>query len=189
MDADEEHEPLVPPDPSTLIRSRANRRSKLKSIALLLAAVALLFIVFSYVVLSRYDDRPPELRQWASASRARPISAADYKYGLEKCHPPKYSEPLSGSKRVQNGRFELGRNDTIEPHAVWVRNSTLWDGIADAPKEGWDVLFYKGIIRLVKPNNEMNQSVIDKVLKPGTAIQILDIEGRFVTPGLVDQHR
>lgn len=63
---------------------------------------------------------------------------------------------------------------------VLLHNATLFDGEAFLPT-GVDILFGKGIVRSITP---MNYS--DTV--PGENIEILDLHGRYVTPGLVDMH-
>ncbi|KAJ3038171.1 hypothetical protein HK097_003244, partial [Rhizophlyctis rosea] len=195
MESGDENDPLVPNSPTsqTSPRSRRRRPSRIQAVVFLLASCVLIVIIVSFLLLNRHwhPNDPNPTTRWRSTARARPISRADFEYGLQKCQAIKYDPPVSGDRRISNLRYELGNKD---PHArpadaTWIRNATLWDGISNEPQKLVDVVFLRGVIRLVGRNIKESDvsKLLEEILNPGKIITI-NAQGRYVTPGLVDQH-
>lgn len=98
--------------------------------------------------------------------------------GLRKCQAdrtPPIQYPVTTASSRSNSRWNpnTGQNETII-----LRNATLFDGekiFANAV----DIVFKKGLIESV---SDAGQSI----LIPGA--KVLDLDGKYVTPGLVDMH-
>ena len=194
MESEDEHDPLVPHTPTsqTSTRSRHRRPSRIQTIVFLLASCVLIVIIVSFLLLSRHwHPSGPDTANWRSTARARPISRTDFESGLQKCLAAKYDLPVSGERRKRNPRFGLGKKkETDRPvDATWIKNVTLWDGIRDEPRKAVDVVFVAGVIRIVGCNIE--ESDVTKLLEEfpySGKIIAINADGRYVTPGLVDQH-
>ncbi|KAI8814834.1 hypothetical protein BJ742DRAFT_784580 [Cladochytrium replicatum] len=77
--------------------------------------------------------------------------------------------------RTRNPRFEVEPKDK-RPQPVLLRNAILIDGDGSI-HEGVDIFLAKGLIVNVGPR-----------LQPPGDFEVIDVDGRYVTPGLVDQH-
>merc|ERR1712093_529032 len=98
--------------------------------------------------------------------------------GLRKCQAdrtPPIQYPVTTASSRSNARWNpsTGQNDTII-----LRNVTLFDG-EKIVENAVDIVFKKGIIESVS-------DVAQSILIPGA--NVFDLEGKYVTPGLVDMH-
>ncbi|KAH7317715.1 hypothetical protein BKA65DRAFT_438774 [Rhexocercosporidium sp. MPI-PUGE-AT-0058] len=98
--------------------------------------------------------------------------------GLRKCEAdrtPPIEYPVTTASSRTNTRWnpQTGQNET-----VILRNATLFDG-EKIFEHAVDIVFKKGIIESV---SDAGQSIVI----PGA--KVFDLEGKYVTPGLVDMH-
>ncbi|KAI9644609.1 hypothetical protein NHQ30_006631 [Ciborinia camelliae] len=99
--------------------------------------------------------------------------------GLKKCLdlqtlPREYSSSEIPSRKNPRWNSIRGQNQTIV-----LKNATLFDG-KSLLSDYVDITFEKGIIKSV--------SAATKSTNHGPNIQTIDLEGKYVTPGLVDMH-
>ncbi|PYH83291.1 hypothetical protein BO82DRAFT_431036 [Aspergillus uvarum CBS 121591] len=92
--------------------------------------------------------------------------------------PVEYEQPTGLNLNRGNPRWSAKKGQS---QAIVLRNATLFDGdlTLDHPV---DITFHKGIITHIVPTAHH-----DSHLEDHDAL-VLDLEGRFVTPGLVDMH-
>ncbi|RAH76511.1 hypothetical protein BO86DRAFT_393356 [Aspergillus japonicus CBS 114.51] len=92
--------------------------------------------------------------------------------------PVGYEEPTGLNVNRGNPRWSA---KTGQSQAIVLRNATLFDGdhTLDHPV---DITFHKGIITQIVPTAHQDSHLDDH------DALVLDLEGRFVTPGLVDMH-
>ncbi|KAJ3300401.1 hypothetical protein HK104_000915 [Borealophlyctis nickersoniae] len=113
--------------------------------------------------------------KWQAEAVAHPTTPSAFQYGLAKCSLLNSTPPamlVGNPNRTTNPRYPGGKNV-----ATRIVNATLWDGVADTVRTGVDILFVDGVITDVVATG---QTVTGEVR--------VDVEGRFVTPGLVDMH-
>ncbi|KAK4497874.1 hypothetical protein PRZ48_010529 [Zasmidium cellare] len=98
-------------------------------------------------------------------------------YGLEKCTQAQGSiiQDYSHSRSNQRWTAKPGRK-----HVVLLRNATLFDGEGFVPGPV-DVRLEEGVIRDVQKSGDSRVLVDDE-------IEVVDLGGSYVTPGLVDMH-
>jgi imidazolonepropionase-like amidohydrolase len=101
--------------------------------------------------------------------------------GLEKCagfNSPRLTYPVPDSTRINPRWFSsTGRHESIV-----LRNATLFDG------ESWvdgpvDIRVSKGVVVAVSPTSGPRSSIYDD-----GQVAVFELNGRHVTPGLVDMH-
>ena len=134
----------------------------------------ILFILgIQFVILPRYvyQMSPSEMRLTQFQ-----LDALDE--GLRKCQAdrtPPIQYPVTTASSRSNARWNpsTGQNDTII-----LRNVTLFDG-EKIVENAVDIVFKKGIIESVS-------DAAQSILIPGA--NVFDLEGKYVTPGLVDMH-
>jgi hypothetical protein len=152
--------------------NQSRRRYRPKLPASIFAAI---FIVFGlqFIVLPRYVYRisPSE----AKVSKFH-LDLLDLR--LQKCAEattPPIQYPATQAGRT-NPRWQpiTGQNETI-----LLRNVTLFDG-EKILGEPVDIVFQKGIIEAVLPTRKSSSF--------GSDTKVFDLEGKYVTPGLVDLH-
>lgn len=157
--------------PTASNQSRRNRR-RLVSLPILAAILLLIFVQFSIV---------PQLftRTSLASERLSDFYLDRLTAGLKKCAEIKspyvqYEFPVSSTRTNPRWNPSSGQNGT-----VILRNVTLFDGesILEGPV---DVTFAHGIIKSISPLSETAVQGID--------VQVLDLAGSYVTPGLVDMH-
>lgn len=129
----------------------------------------------------------PARSQSSSSAAAHPAGPsaqlARFRAALAKCDALDVAaERVEPAQRRANPRWN---NATGQLGAVVLRNARLFDG--EAFLEGRvDVLFEKGLITAVSPT-EAAASWEEQLLLAGGGKEY-DVQGRFVTPGLVDMH-
>ncbi|KAG4443289.1 hypothetical protein IFR05_001233 [Cadophora sp. M221] len=150
--------------------SRRQYRPKLP-VSIITAVVFILGIQF--VILPRYVYQlsPSEIKLTQFQ-----LDALDE--GLRKCQAdrtPPIEYPVTTASSRTNARWNpsSGQNET-----VILRNATLFDG-EKIFENTVDIVFKKGIIESV---SDAGQSIVI----PGA--KVFDLEGKYVTPGLVDMH-
>jgi hypothetical protein len=99
--------------------------------------------------------------------------------GLQKCAeistpPVRYPVTSAGSRINPRWNPFTGQNETVV-----LKNVKLFDGETIVDKKV-DVVFKKGIIESV--------DTAGKLVSFDGNVKVLDLEGRFITPGLVDLH-
>jgi imidazolonepropionase-like amidohydrolase len=114
-----------------------------------------------------------------SQTRLVEYHAAKLDASLQKCaqfvkEPVVY--PASITSRSHNPRWN---NVTGQKGVVVLHNVTLFDGERWS-SGGVNLVFEKGIITKISPLSQSLESFVD--------VQVVDVEGRYVTPGLVDMH-
>ena len=150
------------------------RRRRFGSKLHLLSLIALLFLLshFSYIPRKGWEARAVFQQQLADE-----IAALDLQ--LNQCHelqrtPAQYDLPPKSGRSNPRFNTETGQKGT-----VILRNSTLFDGESTL-KHAMDVHFSKGVITGVFRTTDQQEQ--------GTGATIIDVAGRFVTPGIVDMH-
>lgn len=159
---------LVPDAPPTQPRRQYRPKVSLSIITLILLVLSLQFIVLPRYV---YQISP-------SQQSLNSFQLAKLESRLEQCReiqtPPKnYPVTTAGSRFNPRWNSVTGQKET-----VILRNATLFDGESTL-KGKVDVVFKEGII--------------ESVSRAGSALitadaKVMDLEGGFVTPGLVDMH-
>jgi hypothetical protein len=163
------YNPILPAPSSSHNGRRYRPRAPISVIIVIFLVLGLQFIVLPRYV---YQISPSEAK--LSQFHLDRLDA-----GLEKCAeintpPIRYPVTSAGSRTNPRWNSVTGQNDTIV-----LKNVTLFDG-EKIVGDKVDVVFKKGIINSVEPAGK--SSPFDKDAK------VLNLEGRFVTPGLVDLH-
>lgn len=137
------------------------RRTRL----VLLVAAAVLCLAFAYY--NSTLDTPSHYVQHESLAK-----------GLEQCRRINFGTKPIHQPSIERGNLRwspvVGQN-----HTIVLRNATLFDGesvLADAV----NVVFRKGVITSILKDGDQVSSLLDA--------DVYDLNGRFVTPGLVDIH-
>ncbi|RKO86250.1 hypothetical protein BDK51DRAFT_35159, partial [Blyttiomyces helicus] len=94
--------------------------------------------------------------------------------------------------RTRNPRFTAGADAATLRRATVIRNATLWDGVG-GEFQGATVALVDGLVHAVKVGAAVGGEdfVVGVAREVGIEVGdvvVLDVEGRFVTPGLVDMH-
>lgn len=183
---DPENEPLMEPQPRR--PSRSYKRKKLAvSLAFGLAVATLIGIVIG----AWFTVRTPTAgNKWATNGRSRPITRPAFEKGVALCASFSKSQKddvpsVTGEARTHNPRFSLGAKSQAS-QTFLIKNATLWDGESKSPRYALDVVFSKGVIRAIGANYTISD--VHQLLGSTEEVVTLDVEGRYVTPGLVDQH-
>ncbi|RDW75872.1 hypothetical protein BP5796_06693 [Coleophoma crateriformis] len=134
------------------------------------AVGVILFLQFS--ILPRYISRSSPEALAVSQLQLQRLDA-----GLAKCaefNAPvvQYEKPVSAARENSRWNSKSGQNDTI-----MLRNATLFDGESFV-KGPVDIVFKKGVVVSVMPASSTEVE----------GMTLIDLGGRFVTPGLVDMH-
>jgi len=161
-------------NPSPYPPSQASRRPLIK-IPVSIILLILIVLGLQFLILPNYLYRNTPAAENLSQFHLNQLAA-----GLEKCTdfntpPISYALPSSSSSR-KNPRWNpvSGQNET-----VLLKNAILFDG--DTILSGLvDVEFKEGIISSVSSASNSQAEILD--------VKVLDVEGRYVTPGLVDLH-
>jgi hypothetical protein len=160
------------PIPSPNANANAHRKPrKLLPQALILAVAIILFIQFT--ILPRFISEPSIAAQKLSNFQLTSLEA-----GLSKCAeltspPVEYALPTSSRENPRHNSI-TGQKQTIV-----LRNATLFDGKTFS--NGVDVTFTKGILTVISPASAWHQAPKDDEVE-------IDLEGKYVTPGLIDMH-
>ncbi|KAL3418578.1 hypothetical protein PVAG01_10294 [Phlyctema vagabunda] len=152
-------------------KPRRHRRSKVP-LSVISAIAVILFVQFS--LLPWYISRPTPESLAVSQLQLERLDA-----GLEQCAEfstplAQYTFPVSSTRENSRWNPSSGQNDTIV-----LRNATLFDGESFV-KDLVDIVFKKGVIVSVLP---ATKSDVDF-----SGARALNLDGNYVTPGLVDMH-
>ncbi|KAI8807575.1 hypothetical protein BJ742DRAFT_812108 [Cladochytrium replicatum] len=132
------------------------------------AATAVVAIAISTIL------APPPPASLADASTG--ITREAFDHGLRVCNAFKSAgQEFIPKVRTRNPRFTV-EPESKRPKPVLLRNALLIDGDGTL-YENVDIFLSEGLIVDVGPN-----------LTPKGYYDVVDVEGRYVTPGLVDQH-
>ncbi|KAH7126027.1 hypothetical protein EDB81DRAFT_860673 [Dactylonectria macrodidyma] len=161
---------LEPPpysDAPRPIRRPIRRRRRLVATLLLTLLVGFTALIYLNTVINLF------------ASRASTAQANAFHEGLSKCHETRtrnQQEKGIPSRDRVNPRWNA---ITGQQTLLVIKNATVFDG--ERTLEGaFDITFESGIIRSVSPTAE-NKAVVD-------GAQVINVNRKFVTPGLVDMH-
>jgi hypothetical protein len=121
---------------------------------------------------------------YSTSTSAPSISPNVFDIGLEQCKriqqsvDRKAASNIQSQKRNANPRIYVGRDKL--PDRLLILNATLWDGDGKI-YPSIDILLENGIISKVGPklvgDDEMSFNGV-----------VIPVNGRFVTPGIVDMH-
>jgi len=89
--------------------------------------------------------------------------------------PAEGPEPPGGGPQ----RRGIGRTETPADARILFRPARVFDGLADAPREGWVVLTRGDRIERVGPAGEV---------QPPPGVRVIDMPGATLIPGLIDAH-
>lgn len=94
--------------------------------------------------------------------------------------------------RIESDRFEHGTP------AIWLRNASIWTGNPAEPViHGGDVLLARGLIKFVGTSGLLTRSKVASLLRESAELdakphlddlKIVEANGAWVTPGIVDVH-
>lgn len=159
---------------------RPRRSYRLRPGRLLLPAA----IVLGFVLLILY---PPRLAHYIVEFRSSDSTLLQSQWdaldaGLRRCAEltapsPVYSLPPPADRSNPRWNPISGQNKTVV-----LRNATLFDGDAILP-EPVDIVFDKGVVRSISSTGAR-----DYATSSDPDISVFELDGRFVTPGLVDMH-
>lgn len=160
--------PILP----TPLQNRPRRQYRVKLPLSLLSAIFVV-IGFQFLILPRYIYQTSPSIVALSRFHLERLDA-----GLQKCaeyNKPPIHYPVPAATRT-NPRWnaKTGQNGTII-----LRNATLFDGEAIL-KRPFDIEFTDGVIKSVSPAGTSAATTL--------GAKIWDLEGKYVTPGLVDLH-
>lgn len=184
---DEKHLPfsaVSSPTSSSNHKSRGMKRKHHIFFALVLTTV--LSLLFGL----KHTGHGSHHQGWTASGIAHPITLLAFAEGLEKCAAIKWLPPLTPrpEERTRNPRFGMGFREAHKAEAspILIKHAILLDG--DGKKyEDVDILMHKGLIKEVGKDLEVD-SFLKKLGVEEGEVEIIDVEGRYVTPGLVDQH-
>jgi hypothetical protein len=150
------------------------RRNRRRNVSLPLIAAILLLIFIQFSILPRFITRTS-----LTSQRLSDFHLERLRSGLQKCaefEAPsvKYEFPVSSTRINPRWNPLSGQKKTIV-----LRNVTLFDGesFLSSPV---DVLFEQGVIRSISTSADSNFEMKD--------VQVLNMAGNYVTPGLIDMH-
>ncbi|KAJ3306445.1 hypothetical protein HDV03_005055 [Kappamyces sp. JEL0829] len=150
--------------PSTTEALQTLNSSKTPRSTVATAFLAVLFVFCSYLASRPLPDE---------VGIARPV----FEEGMAKCIAMQREKPTaSAAGRTKNPRFSLGRATLAKP--VLIQDATLLDGDGSL-HEHTDILLQEGLV--VKVGRGI-------AVPSGFDGQIIDVKGRYVTPGIVDMH-
>ncbi len=157
------------PDSPAPIQSRRQYRPKP---SLSLITIILLVLGLQLIILPRYVYRISPSQENLNSFQLAKLDARLKKCLDDSTPPLKYPVTTAGSRTNPRWNSITGQNETIV-----LRNATLFDG--ETILEGrFDVVFKKGIV--------------ESISAAGSALiadaRIMELEGGFLTPGLVDLH-
>jgi len=152
--------------------SRRNHRRVRLPTSILLGILLLLYVQFC--ILPQYF-----LKATPTAVKLSKFHTDKLISGLQRCKEitaPKAQYPIPADFSRSNPRWNPASGQKA---SILLRNVTLFDGQSFV-KGPVDILFAKGVIKSVMAASESIPGV--------ESLEILDLEGRYVTPGLVDMH-
>jgi hypothetical protein len=163
------YDPLLPTQSVSHNRRQYRPKAPISVITLILLILGLQFIVLPRYV---YQISPSEIK----LSR---FHLDRLEVGLQKCAeintpPVRYPVTNAGSRTNPRWNSFTGQNETVV-----LKNVKLFDGETILNKKV-DIVFKKGIIESV--------DTAGKSISVDEHAKVFDLEGKFVTPGLVDLH-
>ncbi|PYH48088.1 uncharacterized protein BP01DRAFT_421206 [Aspergillus saccharolyticus JOP 1030-1] len=160
--------------PGELGRVPSSPPSRRWGLYLLPAVVIFLWSQFTFFPRLQSSDHPATQK----LSQHRLAQLEDHLQACSQLHRPpiEYEQPPVATR--ENPRWNA---KTGQSQAILLRNATLFDGerTLDHPV---DITFTKGVITHITPTAHDNS-----ISEPQDAL-VFDLDGRFVTPGLVDMH-
>ncbi len=155
--------------PQTSTRRQYRPKLPLSLLAAILVVIGLQFIVLPRYV---YKTSPSDVK--FSRFQLHRLDAKIQECVAARKPPVQYPVTTAGSRSNPRWNPSSGQNETVV-----LRNATLFDG--ETIRDGtFDIVFKKGIIESVSPAGETLASEI--------GAKVFDLEGGYVTPGLVDLH-
>jgi hypothetical protein len=148
-------------------------KRNLSHILVLFTIIVILFLLLVYTFLPESNMFPSKETHPQTIKLG--VSETTMQAGRAKC------ESIQVRKRDQNKPNEKRTNPRAEPlqKPILLKNAVVWDGQGNV-LNGVDVYIENGVIRQVEKN-------ID--LKDLSKVQVIDVAGHIVSPGLVDMHR
>jgi hypothetical protein len=148
-------------------------KRNLSHILVLFTITVLLFVLLVYTFLPESNVFPS--KENYSHTIKLGVSEATMEAGRVKC------ESIQLRKRDKNEPNEKRSNPRAEPlqKPVLLKNAVVWDGQGGV-LDGVDVYVENGVIRQVEKSIQ---------LKDLSKVQVIDVAGHIVSPGLVDMHR
>lgn len=142
---------------------------------LISVGIILTILYIQFVLLPSHLLKRPE-----SVVRLSEAQLQILEEGLQKCRdvrslPVEYTFPVSPARSNPRWNAISGQNTS-----VLLKNATLFDGkgFVSGPV---DILFTKGVVTSVSP------TALQTITPPKDAA-VVDLQGKYVTPGLVDMH-
>ncbi|KAJ5703988.1 hypothetical protein N7493_011126 [Penicillium malachiteum] len=142
----------------------------------LLSSIGLVYILINFSLLPRLNWRSQPATAYLLAKQQKELDTY-----LTKCHnfyqaPVSYDLPPSANRT--NPRYN---KNSGQSKAIVLQNTTLFDGHSTLDYNV-DIHFNNGVITGIFPTSD------ELVIEEDEHITIFDLEGKFVTPGLVDMH-
>lgn len=149
-----------------------HRKTRIKLPTSILCIAGILLYV-QLIILPRFTPGPSP-----NASRLSQFHSERLEAGLRQCAelntpPIKYELPVSPSRANPRWNPISGQKETII-----LRNATLFDG--ESFVGAVDIEFSKGVVVSVTPTSSTESG--------SQGAEIVDLEGKYVTPGLIDMH-
>ncbi|ODN78842.1 hypothetical protein L202_04386 [Cryptococcus amylolentus CBS 6039] len=164
--ADLEKAPFIEQDEDDV---KPRRRSHVHALPMILALFGVL-----YLLKTHYDTSFP--------FPSKPAPLPDFiRDGIEQCEiisrPPPHYKPFTAS-REKNERFVEGTK------SVLLKNGTVWTGEDDGQEilHGADVFLENGVVRKIGSGLDLTEHLKDKNYDQ------VELDGAWVTPGIVDTH-
>jgi hypothetical protein len=169
-------------------------RQSLSKILAIIFGILLFFLLIAFL----RTDEPSFVSQPG-------ISRADFYAGLAKCraiqrhphtvaaHHLEATNTASTSSAQQYHTNGLRSNPRFDPKATPFKRILLHDGIVLDPVDGErraDVLIENGIITAINASlSGVSQEKLRDMIKHLEPIEVVNVGGRIITPGLIDMHR
>lgn len=151
---------------------RPHRKSRMRlPVPVWALSIIGLILYIQFAIIPRFLSEPSQNELRLSRFQLDRLDA-----GLQRCAdfntpPLQYEFPVPSSRTNPRWNPKTGQNKTIV-----LRNATLFDG--ESFIDAVDIRFSKGAVISVSPTSTESLSLAD----------IIDLEGKYVTPGLVDMH-
>jgi len=166
--------PKTPCDYHNLNSTQESRRRRYRAkVPLSVIALAVFVLGLQFLILPGYVYRelPSEIK--LSQFHLDRLDAQLQKCAEYQSPPLRYPATQAGSRTNPRWNTKSGQNETI-----LLRNATLFDG-EKFLDHLVDILFKKGIVESISESGK---------LSPPEGVTVLELNGKHVTPGLVDMH-
>lgn len=182
--ADVEKAPIIDDDDNVGLKENARSRRSPARFLLPLFAVAALLVTCHHAGVKQYVTEDMGF-PWPGEPEALPPFIHE---GMKRCSQirmPPPSPEVATIKRKHSDRHVHGTRP------VWLKNATLWTGEKDgkAVVHGANVWMEGGVVRKIshKLTEDFDELVEDAKGK-GKKVDEVDLDGAWVTPGIVDLH-